>query len=75
MVTDKDISAYHAVGWLLGVLLCTNVVCFESHLMCGLGLPLRKFLVSTLNYTGCELVHLHLNAISALNCFSKLCEC
>jgi hypothetical protein len=67
MVTDKDISAYHVAGWLLGVLLCspttlyfltinrTNIVCFESYLMCGLGLPPSKFLVSILNYCYCFL--------------------
>jgi hypothetical protein len=43
--------------------------------MCGLHHPLSKFLVSMLNYIGCELVHLHLNAILALSCFSMLCEC
>jgi hypothetical protein len=77
-MTDKNISAYHITGWLLGVMLCsttsldfptidrTNIVCFELHLMCGLVLPLSKFLVSILNYIGCELVHLHPNAISVL---------
>jgi hypothetical protein len=86
-VTDKDIYPYHATDWLPGVLLCTlttldfltidqtNIVCSESHLMCGLGLPPRKFLVSVLNYVGCKLIHLHPNAILALNCFSMLCEC
>jgi hypothetical protein len=74
-VTDKDITAYHAANWLPGVLLCTNIACFESHLMCGLGLPPSKFLVSILNYIGCELVYLHPNAIFALSCFSMLCEC
>jgi hypothetical protein len=86
-VTDKDITAYHDTGWLPGVLICinttldfstidqTNIVCFELHLMCGLGLPPRKFLVSFLNYIGCELVHLHLNTILALSYFSMLCEC
>jgi hypothetical protein len=43
--------------------------------MCGLGLPPSKFLVSVLNYIGCELVHLHPNTISALSYFSMLCEC
>jgi hypothetical protein len=43
--------------------------------MCGLDLPPSKFLVAILNYLGCELIHLHLNAISALSCFSTLCEC
>jgi hypothetical protein len=43
--------------------------------MCRLGLPPSKFLVSILNYIGCELVHLNLNAISTLSFFCMLCEC
>jgi hypothetical protein len=86
-VIDKDISTYHATGWLFGVPICSsttldfptidriNIVCFELHLMCGLGLPLSKFLVFVLNYIGCELVHLDLNANSTLICFSIVCEC
>jgi hypothetical protein len=66
-VIDEDIVANHATGWLSGALLCTpttldflaidqtNIVCFESHVMCGLGLPPSKFIVSVLNYIGCEL--------------------
>jgi hypothetical protein len=85
-MSNKNISAYHTVGWLPGVMLCstttldfpmidqTNNVCFKSHMMCGLVLPPSKFLVSILNYIGCELVHLHLNDISTLSCFSMLCE-
>jgi hypothetical protein len=75
MVTDKDITTYHGAGWLEGVLVCnpstldfptidrTNIVCFELYLMCGLGLPPSKFLVSILNYVLSELVHLHPNAL------------
>jgi hypothetical protein len=86
-VTDEDITNFHAAGWLPGVLLCTpttldfptvnctNIVYFESHMMCGLYLPPSKFFVSVLNYLGCELVHLHSNVIAVLNCFSMLCEC
>jgi hypothetical protein len=86
-VTDKDIANFHDVGWLPGILLCTpttlefpsidhtNIVCFESYLMCGLGIPPSKFLLTVLNYIGCELLYLHLNAIAALSCFSMLCEC
>jgi hypothetical protein len=85
-VTDKDIAAYHDAIWLPGVLVCnpttldfptigrTNIICFESHLMCGFGLPPSKFFVSILNYLGCELVHLHLNTITTLSCFSMVCE-
>jgi hypothetical protein len=87
MVMDNDITAYHDVGWLLGALVCTpttldfstidriNIVSFESHLMCRLGLPPNKFLVSVLKYIGCELVHLHPDAISSLNYFTMLCDC
>jgi hypothetical protein len=86
-VTDNDICAYHTAGWLPGVFLCTlttldfptinqtNIVCFESHLICGLGLSPSKFLVSILNYVGCELVYLYPNIVSALSWFSMLCEC
>jgi hypothetical protein len=85
--TEKDILTYHVTGWLPGLMLCsttssnfptidrTNIVCVESHLMCGLGLPPSKFLVPILNYLGCELVHLNLKAIAMLSYFSMLCEC
>jgi hypothetical protein len=53
----------------------STVVCFESHLIAGLGLTPSKFLVSILNFLGCELVHLNSNAIAALSCFAMLCEC
>jgi hypothetical protein len=87
MVTEADLATYHATSWLPGgVLSCTsnlefpmidNTVIndFESHLIAGLGLSPSKFLVSILNFLRCELVHLNLNAIATLNCFSMLCEC
>jgi hypothetical protein len=53
----------------------TIIVCFESHLMYGLGLPPRKFLVSILNYLWCEWIHLNPNAITGLSCFNMLCVC
>jgi hypothetical protein len=53
----------------------TIIVCFESHLMAGLGLPPSKFLFSILNYLRCELAHLNPNAIAALSCFSMVCKC
>jgi hypothetical protein len=53
----------------------TIIVCFESHLVAGLGLPPSKFLVSILNYLRSELVHLNPNVITVLSCFSMLCEC
>jgi hypothetical protein len=42
------------------------LVCFESHLVAGLGLPPSKFLIAIMNFHGCELVHLNLNAIATL---------
>jgi hypothetical protein len=51
------------------------VVCFESHFIAGLGLPPSKFLVAILNFLRYELVHLHLNAITTLRCFTMLCKC
>jgi hypothetical protein len=51
------------------------VVCFESHLVAGLGLPPSKFLVAIMNFLGCELVYFNPNAIAALSCFTMLCEC
>jgi hypothetical protein len=87
MVTEGDISKFHATGWITSDLVCltttldfpmidrTNIVYFESHLMCSLGHPPSKFLVAILNYLGCELIHFHPNVISTLSCFSMLCEC
>jgi hypothetical protein len=86
-VTEVDLAACHTVDWLPGRVLSsttdlefpmidkTIIVCFESHLMAGLGLPPSKFLVSILNYLRCELVHLNPNAIAVLSYFSMLCEC
>jgi hypothetical protein len=53
----------------------STVVCFESHLATGLGLPPSKFLVSILNFLMCALVHLNPNGIATLSCFTMLCEC
>jgi hypothetical protein len=86
-VTETYRVAYHVVGWLPGgvessisdleFLTVDNstVVCFESHLMAVLGLPPSTFLVSVPNFLRCELVHLNPNAITALSCFTMLCEC
>jgi hypothetical protein len=86
-VTEADRSAYHIAGWLPGgvesfildleFLMVENatVVCFESHLSIGLGLPSSKILISILNFIRCEPIHLNPNAITALNCFTMLCEC
>jgi hypothetical protein len=86
-ITEVDRSAYHTTDWLgdalksfvpiVEVLMVDNstIVCFESHLIAGLGLSPSKFLVSILNFLGCEVVHLNLNTIAALSCFTMLCEC
>jgi hypothetical protein len=86
-ITEADHSAYHAVGWLGGGLESlvplvdvptldgSTMICFESHLVVGLGLPPSKFIVAIMNFLWCELVHLNSNAIAALNCFTMLCEC
>jgi hypothetical protein len=47
----------------------STLVCFESHLVVGLGLSPIKFLVAIMNFLGCELVHFNLNAITVLSCF------
>jgi hypothetical protein len=86
-VTEDDRKAYHNRGWLADNLLFiiseidvptiegSTVLCFESQLVAGLGLPPSKFLSSITNYLGCSLVHLNPNAISALSSFAMLCEC
>jgi hypothetical protein len=86
-ITEADHQANHDFGWLSGNLMSTVpevdfptthgsiVVCFESHLITGLGLPPSKFLVAIMNLLGCELVQFKPNAITALSCFSMLCEC
>jgi hypothetical protein len=86
-VTDAYLVAYHAAGWQPGGVISssselefsmvdkTTIVCFESHLIVGLGLPISKFLVSILNFLKCELVHLSPNAITTLSCFIMICEC
>jgi hypothetical protein len=78
---------YHDLKWLSGNLISSipeadipsthssTVVCFESHLVAGFGLPPSKFLIAIMNFLGCELVHFNPNAIAALSCFTMLCEC
>jgi hypothetical protein len=87
MITEVDRQAYHSFGCLNGGLESTVptveypivdgtiVVCFESHLVAGLGLSPSKFLVAVMSHLGYELVHLNLNTIIALSCFMMLCEC
>jgi hypothetical protein len=85
-ISEANHQAYHNLGWLTGNLISSilevdiptthgsTVVCFESHLVARLGLPSSKFLVAIMNFLGCELVHFNLNAITALSCFTMLCE-
>jgi hypothetical protein len=86
-VSETNHQAYHNLGWLTGNLISSIsevdvptthgsiVICFESHLVVGLGLPPSKFLVAIMNFLGCELVHFNLNTITTLSCFTMLCEC
>jgi hypothetical protein len=86
-VTEDDRQAYHDRGWLIGNLVSfipevdvptvegSTIICFESQLAAGLGLPLSKFLSSIMNYLGYSLVHLNSNIVSALSSFIMLCEC
>jgi hypothetical protein len=53
----------------------STVICFESHLIAGLGLPPNMFLVTIMSNHGCGLVHFNPNAIAALSCFTMPCEC
>jgi hypothetical protein len=85
-VSEANHQAYHDFGWLTGNLTSSipevdiptthdsTVVCFESHLVTGLGLPPSKFLVGIMNFLECELVHFNPNAITALIYFMMLCE-
>jgi hypothetical protein len=87
IVTEDDRQAYHDFGWPAGKLLSfilevdvpivegSTVLCFESRLVAGLGLPPSKFLYSIINYLGCSLVHLNPNAVSTLSSFIMLHEC
>jgi hypothetical protein len=86
IITEKDRLAYHRFSWLTSNLLSTisevdvptvndsTIVCFESYLVAGLGLPPSKFLSSIMNFPSCELVRFNPNAIVALSCFAMLCE-
>jgi hypothetical protein len=85
-VTEDDRRAYHDRGWLTGNLVSfipevdvptiegSIILCFESQLAAGLGLPPSKFLSSIMNYLGCSLVHLNPNAVSTLSSFVMLCD-
>jgi hypothetical protein len=87
IVTKEECRAYHRFGWLTGNLISlipeldipsvldSTIVCFESYLITGLGLPPSKFLSAIMNFLGYELVHFNPNAIIVLSCFVLLCEC
>jgi hypothetical protein len=86
-ITDDECQAYHERGWLTGNIIFSipevdvptiegsTIVCFEPHLVIGLGLPLSKFLVTIMGYLNCELFYFNPNAIAALSTFVMLCEC
>jgi hypothetical protein len=86
-ITDGERQAYHERGWLTGNVISSvpdvdvptmegsTVICFESHLVAGLGLPPSKFLVTIMGYLNYKLFHFNPNAISALSTFIILCEC
>jgi hypothetical protein len=86
-ISEEELQAYHSRGWLTGNILSSipevdiptvagsSVLCFESHLLAGLGLPPSKFLAAIMNNLGCSLVHFNGNAIAALSSFVMLCVC
>jgi hypothetical protein len=86
-VTDSERQAYHECGWLTGNVISSvpkvdiltvegsTAICFESHLIAGLGLSPSKFLVTIMGYLNCEMFHFNPNAISVLSTFVMLCEC
>jgi hypothetical protein len=86
-VTDGGCQAYHECGWLIGNVISSvpeldvptvkgsTAICFESHLIAGLGLSPSKFLVTIMGYLNYELFHFNPNAISTLSTFVMLCEC
>jgi hypothetical protein len=87
IVTEKERRAYHRLSWLTSNLISmipevdipiehdSTIICFESYLIVGLGLPPSKFISAIMNFLGCELVHFNPNAIAALCFFVMLCEC
>jgi hypothetical protein len=87
IVTIEEHQAYHDFGLLTGNLISTipvvdiptihgsTILCFESYLIIGLGLPPSKFLVTFMNFLGCKLVHFNPNATATLSYLTMLCEC
>jgi hypothetical protein len=57
------------------IVVSSTVLCFELHLLVGLGLPPSKFLAAIMNYLGYALVHFNANATATLSSFVMLCEC
>jgi hypothetical protein len=86
-MTEDDCQAYQDRGWLTGNLVSfisevdvptikgSTILCFESQLAAGLGLPPSKLLYSIMNYLEFSLVHLNPNTVSTLSSFVMLCEC
>jgi hypothetical protein len=86
-VSEEELQTYHSHGWLTGNVLSSipevdvptvhgsSVLCFESNLLAGLGLPPSKFMAAIMNYLGCSLVHFNSNVIATLSSFVMLCEC
>jgi hypothetical protein len=84
--TDSKCQAYHERGWLTGNVISSipevdvptvegsTAICFESHLIDGLGLLPSKFLVTIMGYLNCELFHFNHNVISVLSTFVMLCK-
>jgi hypothetical protein len=80
-VSEEDLQGYHRHDQLTGNVLFSipevdvptvhgsSVLCFESHLPAGLGLPPSKFLAAIMNYLGCSLIHFNVNAIATLSSF------
>jgi hypothetical protein len=86
-VTEDDRRVYHDRGWLTDNLVSfipevdvptiegSTIICFESQLAAGIGLPPSKFLSSIMNNLGCSVVHLNSNVVLALSSFLMMCEC
>jgi hypothetical protein len=86
-LSEEELQCYPHLGWLTGNILSSvpevdvltihdsSVLCFESHLLVGLGLLPSKFLAAIMNYLGCSVVYFNANAITTLSIFVMLCEC
>jgi hypothetical protein len=86
-ITDNECQAYHECGWLTGNIISSipevdvpaiedsTVICFELHLIIGLGLLPSMFFVIIMGYLNCELFQFNPSAIFTLSTFVMLCEC